>query len=316
MSERLESTLATPSHSRLDKLHACRRAYYYRYVRRLRIRGDATRPLAGKCLHAALDVLYRRGYSAINEAHSTIDSVYGDHTPADKLTFLSPKHLHGILDNYVRRWPEGDDDFQPIKLHRSQIEANAAIVTYAGTYDADGYTVLAEAPMVVRLAPGLTVTVIIDLPVRRANGSVWVVDHKSTCGWLANLIESHVITHQLPTYVLALRAVLGECSGAILNGIYMGEYACNAKSTAQKFARWHDEHFGYTEGQLLETLTWLQRSAALASVEEAVNGDDEQAWLQHPSKQCAQCDYKELCVVGPVLRPGRIAQWYDTSEVT
>ena len=167
--------------------------------------------------------------------------------------------------------------------------------------------------MVVRLAPGVTATVIMDLPVRRANGEVWVVDHKATCGWLSNLIDTHTITQQMPTYVLAMRAVLGECSGAIINGIYMGEYACNPKSTAQKFARWSDEHFGYTEGQLSETLTWLQHSTALAAVEEATCGADEYLWLQHPSKQCGQCDYKPMCEVSPAMRQGRM-QWYDVDD--
>lgn len=306
------STLEHPSHSRLAKLHECRRAYYYRYVRGLRARGEPTRPLAGRALHAALDILHRVGYDAIPDAQRAIIDVYGDHDGGERFPFMSAEHLIGISVNYVQRWAESDDDFVPLRLHRSQLESNPAVIAFYGSYDADGYAVLAEAPMTVRLAPGLTMTVVIDLVIRRNDGSIWVVDHKATCSYLGRgVLNKYLVSHQPPLYIAAVRAIVGRCDGAILNAIYMGEYARSATSRAVKFDRYP---FDYTEGQLDESLRWAARSQTLAIAEEAVCADDEQLWLQNPSAYCAGCDFLQLCEVGPAMREGRARQWYDIAK--
>lgn len=319
---RLESTLAAPSHSRLAKLHDCRRAYYYRYVRKLRARGSSTRQIAGKALHAAFDVLYRKGFDAIEEAHRAIIREYGDHVPGERFAYLTVEHLMGIMVQYVHRWSADDADevigLTPLRLHCSQIEGNPAILTFAGDYDEDGYAILAESPMIVRISDTLAMTVIIDLIVKRADGTIWVVDHKNTAAWLGKGVQNkYLVSHQLPLYVLAVRAMLGRCDGALINAIYMGEQALSTRSKAVKFDRYV---FDYTDGQLAESEHWAQHTLFAAVDEEAigesVDGDDERWWLQNPSAYCAGCDYLQLCEVGPAMRAGRAVQWYDHDDDT
>lgn len=311
---RLESTLQAPSHSRLAKLHDCRRAYYYRYVRGLRSRaGSNTRQLAGKALHAGFDVIYRRGYAAIDDAHRAIIGVYDGHVPAERFEYITTEHLMGILVNYVHRWHEDDPDFQPLRLHRSQIESNPAILTFAGDYDEDGYAILAESPMIVQITPDFAMTVIIDLVMQRSDGSIIVVDHKATAAWLGKgVLNKYLVSHQPPLYVHAVRAIIGQCDGAILNAVYMGEQALSLRSKAVKFDRYP---FDYTEGQLEESIAWARGTLEIAIVEETMHGDaGEAAWLQNPNAYCGGCDYLPLCEVSPALRPGRISQWFTTEE--
>lgn len=301
------STLEHPSHSRLAKLHECRRAYYYRYVRGLHARGEPTRPLAGKALHAGLDVIYRKGYDAIDDAHRAIIATYGDHDGGERFPWMTTEHLMAIMVNYVKRWA-AEDDFVPLRLHRDSIERNEAILAFHGAYDEQGFAVLAEAPMVVRITPTLTMTVIIDLVVAKGD-QVWVVDHKATCSYLGRgVLNKYLVSHQPPLYIEAVKAIVGRCDGALLNAIYMGEHARSPTSKAQKFDRYT---FDYTAGQLGESIVWARRTQALAVDEEACE-DDESWWLQNPSAYCAGCDYLQLCEVGPALREGRAREWYDT----
>lgn len=306
------STLSAPSYSRLSALHRCRRFYYHRYVQRLQRQGSATRPLAGKAGHAALDVLYRKGYDAIDDAHRALIAAYGDHVPSDpKLQYLTDTHLMGVVVQYVQRWPEDDVDFQPLRL-RPQDVSPAALVSFEGELDDEGYMIMAETPMQVRLASGQVVTVVIDLVVRNSAGELWVVDHKWSTGYLGGgMTNRHVVSHQLRLYVLAVQALLGSCAGAIVNAVYMGEQANNARSNALRFDRYP---YDYTEGQLQETLEWAQRTGDWAVSEEAIFGADESMWLQNDQAHCSECDYLPLCEVSPAMRTNRINALYQIGD--
>ena len=305
---RAASTLHTPSHSRLAKFNDCRRAYYYRYVRGLRARGSSTRPLAGKALHAALDVLYRCGYDAIDDAQRALIAVYDEHEPSPKaLEYMTTEHLMGVVVNYVKRWPEEDEDFKPHRLHVSQIVDNPKVLAWEGEVDDDGYLVLAEQPMVVDIG-GMAMTVVLDLLVERADGSLWVCDHKATAGYLGKgVLNKYLTKHQPQLYIHAARAIAGRCDGAILNAIHMGKSALSLKSNAVKFDRYY---FDYTEGQLDDSLVWAQLTNAEEAEARERYGDDEVQWLQNSDSYCAGCDYLPLCEVGSTVRERRHA-WYD-----
>ena len=110
--KQLSSTIDAPSHSRLSKLHDCRRAYWYRYVQKLAAKGTATKPLAGKAGHAGLDILHRLGWGAIKLAQQAAELTYGEHVPPDAIKWLTAEHINGILHNYTEYWQEADADFQ------------------------------------------------------------------------------------------------------------------------------------------------------------------------------------------------------------
>lgn len=305
----MASSLAAPSYSRLATLHGCRRKYYYRYVLGLRSPRDATRALAGKALHAGLDILYRRGYDAIEDAHRAVIATMEGHVAAAGFEYLTAEHLMGLLVQYVQRWPEDDDAFRPLRLRPSDL--GSALVAFEGETDAEGYMVFAESPMQVRLDDGNIYTLVIDLVVDTPDG-IFVVDHKATAGYLGDRFSSKfVLSPQPRAYVLATQALLGECAGAIINGIHMGPNANKAESRAVRFDRYT---FDYNDGELREALEWLRVTQALAQQEE---GDErallESAWPINPDAYHAECDYLPLCEVSAAMRPARMKQ-YNTED--
>lgn len=295
------STLIAPSYSRMATFNSCRRKYFNRYVLGLRRHGPPPlRPLAGTAGHAALDVLHRRGFDEIEAAHLAICDTYakalGAAVPQGPHAFLTAEHVMGITVQYVRHYAEDDDDFVPLRMRPEEL--SNALVAFEGQVDADGFMVLAEAPMTVRLENGELVQVVIDLAVRRSDGSVSAVDHKWTASYLGDGISKrYTMSHQPRLYVLALRALLREnVDGAIINAVHMGKGANSVGSNALRFDRYE---FPYTEGQLQETLQWVSITKREMMMTERALGNAEAPWLQNTESFCSDCDFAALCEVPP-----------------
>ena len=314
---KLDSTVDTPSFSRLSKFHECRRAYLYRYVMKLAAKGQHTKPLAGKAGHAGLDVLHRVGFGAIELARGMARLAYANHVPPDAIKWLTADHICEILGNYCAYWQEDDPDFKPYKLHADILRRGNPYVKHIeldGRVDNLGYVQMNENPMVIQMSPELVMTLVIDMLVEGADGSVRVADHKWTASYLGKgVLNKYLVSHQMPLYILAARKLVGRCDGAILNAVYMGQAANNPNSNAQKFDRYL---FDYTEGQLAESLAWATITAKRAKQEEQAFGYaiDEALWPQNPASYCVGCDYLQLCEVAPAMRAGRITNWYDNAE--
>ena len=315
--DKLDSTVATPSHSRLSKFHECRRAYWYRYVQGLRSPRQATKPLAGKAGHAGLDVLHRLGWQALPLAQSAARLAYGEHIPEESLKWLTADHICGILANYAEHWAEDDSDFKIYKLPASIVRQGNPYVKQIqldGLVDANDNVQMNENPMVIQLSDELAMTVVIDMLITRADGSIWIADHKWTAQYLGKgVLNKYVVSHQMPLYILAARRLIGRCDGAILNAVWMGQAANNPQSGAQKFDRYV---FDYTEGQLAESLEWATQTAKLAAAEESAFKASSLGlyWLQNPASYCSGCDYLKLCEVAPAMRPGRVAKWFTHAD--
>jgi len=310
---KLDSTLEAPSHSRLAKLHDCRRAYGYRYVMGLRSRGSqSTKSLGGKAGHAALDTLHRLGWEAREIADNHIDAIFSEHVSNPE--WLTAEHMKGIIGNYIERYADEDDDFRRLRLNADDVLKNEAVLysDLAGRVADDGSFSMNEMNMVVQLDDKLKMTLVLDMLVERKDGTVWVADHKFTAQYLGQgVLGRYITSKQMPLYILAARKLVGRCDGAILNAVWMGQAACNPASKATKFDRYY---FDYTEGQLEEALEWAALSRGRAQSETNAFGFNMEYWPQNPSSYCSGCDYLQLCEVAPAMRPGRITQWYDLAE--
>jgi hypothetical protein len=306
----IESTVLHPSHSRCACFQDCKRKYYYRYILGARKRGAATRALAGKAGHAALDVLMRNGYDDIDNAHRALIALYDTHVPEYELAYITTEHLMAIVVNYCKHWPQDDDDWLPQPLHLHSL--SPAVSHWQGTVDAAGVMMMQESPMIVQIGD-TTATVVIDAVVRRADGKLWVVDHKFTAGYLGkNVLNKYLVSHQLPLYIAALKAALPEerVGGAILNAVYMGDKAVNPLSNALKFERYV---FDYTDEQIDESVDWHRRTQAVAQAAES-GLLAERDWVQNDNAYCAGCDYLALCEVGASMRPARLAAHFEITQ--
>lgn len=303
------STLEAPSYSRLARLHACRRAYYYGYVMRLRPRGgDAVRQAAGRALHAALECA--PGDPAADAAiEAAMQGV--DYAPEPQQAYLTAAHLQGVLRGYNERWrPDGEDaDWTPLSVTDAELRATGALIAMEAGSGA------VERSMTVRLTERLVMTLVIDAVVRRrADDAIMIVDHKATAAYLGRGVQQRqAVGHQLPLYVAAARALGLDAQGAIVNAIYMGEHALKATSSATKFDRYA---FDYTDGQIAEAVEWAEASQSVARQDEARWGarGDARLWLQAPGAQCAFCDYRQLCEIAPAMRQRRIEAAYTMEE--
>lgn len=148
----------------------------------------------------------------------------------------------------------------------------------------------------------------LDMAVRRPDG-IWIVDHKWTTGWLANVFGRMELTHQFRVYGMAYEEQYGEAvQGGILNAIYMGD---RASTDAFSGSRFEQRDYTFDAGALLETEVWM-RSAA--EREEAYEGKGEMEHPQNTSLMCKWCDYQPLCAAPPNRRQSLVRVKYKERE--
>lgn len=258
----------------LQKVADCPRAHEIRVEENWDRPAPSAPMVAGIAVHYGLEYYYAVGNpTPTDEAHAIYlmeqewDSFSIDRGTMDaKYVHLSKEHLADVMRNYFNHWNrQRIEVYKPIggltvdELDLTQVLAGHFYLTEADEvilgesklvmkFDVDGETlVLAGKP---------------DLPVRKQNGSVYVMDHKSTGGYLSDYwAKSFEVSNKMRGYMAMVRSLRGgeELAGAVINGLYVGKHANNPNSKAEKFARWQfDFTPDHVDEGLKNQLAWVK----------------------------------------------------------
>lgn len=168
----------------IDCFLKCRKYYYWRMVRHLDTKVVAPSLEFGKAIHEALDVYYTENLA---------------------------KALDRFREIYKDR--EGEE-------LRTVANGVKALEWYAKVYQFEPFTVLGK-PEVGFVFPigDILWGGRMDLPVEW-DGSLWVMEHKTTGYMNSNYFKQFALDRQVTSYCVAAEAYLGrKCSGCIINAI-------------------------------------------------------------------------------------------------
>jgi hypothetical protein len=230
------------SPSRLGTFAACPRKYKYQYEDGIREKERAPMLAAGSMIHTGLHSYFLTG--SAEEGVLKMREVYGDlpdneWSPSDE--HLKLPRMETVLRNYADYW-ETHGTHEPIRCRFDELKVDNLI---AGkfTIDDDGLILIGESTLLMEFeTPSggiIWIKGLPDLPVKNMHGSNFIMDHKSTSGWISEYWSSkYQISDQFRWYALMLKELLQvPFQGAVLDAIYVGKYATSTTSKATKFDR-------------------------------------------------------------------------------
>lgn len=256
----------------LSKIAKCPRYHELRMEKNLRKPGASAPMAAGIAVHLGLDYYYAvpapRGPVYQENA---IEMMAGEWRKWDIDPALSDKphlteaHLRTVMENYFRTWEhERIDVFKPIAgLQMDDLNLNDVIAAKFKLTN-DGSIILGESSLIMRFDLGEDTLILAgkpDLPAMKQDGRIYVMDHKTTSGYLSDWwAKSHEVSNKLRGYMAMVQSLLDRrCSGAVINGIYVGKYATNPDSKATKFQRFQfDFSTDHVSEALRNQLAWQQ----------------------------------------------------------
>jgi hypothetical protein len=257
--------------STLQKVADCPRYYQIRGEEGWRREdGLGPRGLAGTAIHNALDFYYSHAVrdeavKQLAEAHliSTWEAGGVDRAtmePGEQ--HLTAPHLTSVLSNYFHTW-ENDriEIFQPATYMLDDLVIDDVIAAKWRINDR-GFVVIGESNLIMKFdvdGEELVYAGKPDLPVVRQDGSIWIMDHKTTSSYLSDyLARNYETSNQLRGYAAMIRSLTGITPmGGIINGIYVGKHATNPNSKATRFARYaFDYASGHVDEALRNQLAW------------------------------------------------------------
>lgn len=266
------STPQIPSHSRYASWHHCERQAYHRYTEGLEGKTESAPAYLGSALHVGLAALYSRGLSHADEACEAMTQWWNGQRFGGDWSWVTPGHAEVVLRNYADHWQKRGDNWEVEAVYAEErIEAEF---------------------------PGFGPVMITPDLVVRLDGKLWVVDHKTTPGWLGGKFKTRVdMSHQLRIYCKGVESLMGEpVAGGICNAIHSGKNAAKPNTKTNLYERYP---YNYLAGDYAETLAWLKagrrKEANFAGQEESEHG-------QNPGGLCSWCDYQPLCQAQPRAR--------------
>jgi len=179
----------------------CPRLFYYSWVRRLRPKMEATPLSFGRAFHEALCEWY-----ALEKTKSVEERIAAGLSKFEQLpSVITDDHRtrawgESIFKQYVERYSSEAGETLHLEV-KFRVEIGDRI--YAGTMDR----------------------------VERWGGKIYVDDHKTTKQLGLSFFDSYRPHPQIDGYCYACRELMGECSGAIINGISV------AKNPKDRFMR-------------------------------------------------------------------------------
>ena len=309
----------------LQKVADCPRKHEVRVEMNLDKAGPPSAPMvAGIAFHAGLEHYYSvekdpedpyanglAEVAAIQRMYDEWERFNLDRAMMDmKHTHLSPEHLEQILSNYFLYWGiEEFDIYTPITSYSVHEELDLSDVLAARfAYTEKGKLILGESSLVMKFDVGgesLVYSGKPDLPCTKQNGSVWIMDHKTSSSFLSDYwSENFALSNQLRGYMAMMRSLLGKTpSGAVINGVYVGKYATNPNSKAVKFKRYQYNFVpAHIDESLRNQLAWKKTIEHYRK---------EGYWPQG----CAYggCDMPQGCKGDPDTRAEHFATHYEQS---
>jgi len=302
-------TLQAPDATRTQWVGDCPRKAEYSIIRGLAAKGDSYPKTAGVAIHAALAVYYTTFDDEL--ALDAARRAWGD-TPnppsTNSYAHLNLGHIEVVLKRYLM-WAKKHDMLQPIVARMDDLElkhVKAAIWRMV-----DDRVVLGESKIVMEFEVNgepFLYSGIPDLPVGMG-GAYYVFDHKSTNAYLSEYwAEQHRHSNQLRGYCAMIEALTGlRISGALINGIYMGERASSSEYKGNRFARFGP--YMYTPGHYVEAIKnqWAWRKQLDTWKQLGY-------YPQHASRLCSGCAFSRLCSESPTMRESIIESDYVDSN--
>jgi PD-(D/E)XK nuclease superfamily protein len=299
--EELEAAIETNwDATTASQIARCPRNGEYAIRYGLRPREEAIYLAAGNAIHAALAILYAGGDGDL--ALAELARVWGkgaDWTAAHghKFGHLSLPFLEVVFKNYLD-YAKRRDTFQPLTVKMDDLKLQHLLGAVFRTLE-DGTIVLGESKIIMEFTVEGKEFVYSgkpDLPITMG-GNIYLMDHKSSNGYLSDWwAEQHRFSNQLRGYCAMVSRLTGVTpTGALINGIYMGEKAASVDFKGNRFAR-----FGpmmYQPEHLSEAIrnqyAWRQ----------VLDFYEKQGYYpQHASKLCSNCSFAQLCAVSPAIR--------------
>ena len=276
------------SPSRISSISSCPRKYQHQYRDFIRKKETPNYMSAGGLIHTGVDHWYvTKDIEGAIEAMRAVD--YPD-AGADADHLQAPA-LEIVVRNYADHWTQ-HDAYDPLTVTFDEMNLDSVLAARWRTTD-DGKIILAESPfmMIVPNPHGedLIVTGIPDLPVIDYGGTRYILDHKSTQGYISSFWKSkYSISDQFRTYCVMESQLLGVTfAGTVLDAIYMGKYATSTTSKAVKFDR---DPYNFDETMLDETIqnmnSWVNRIADFTR---------EDYFPQSTGMYCGGCFFKDIC---------------------
>lgn len=291
----------------LQKVADCPRAHEIRVEENLD-RPNPTAPMiAGIAVHFGLEYYYACSEPGPAEEAIAImmmatewNKFEYDRALADsKWLHLTPELLGDVMRNYFNYWNrQRIEVYRPVgNLHLEDLDLSEVLA--AEFYlTPNEEIILGESKLVMRFPVGdehLVYAGKPDLPVRKQNGDIYVMDHKTTSAYLSDYwAKSHEVSNKMRGYMAMVRSLRGgeNLAGAVINGLYVGKHALNPGSKATKFERYQ---FNFTPDHVDEALR------------------NQLAWIktiEHYRKEgyfpqgCAYggCSYPDVCKRDPVNR--------------
>lgn len=251
------------SPSRLGTISACPRKYQHRYVDRLTEKDKPPILSAGSVMHTGLHHLIMTGDP--EKAIEAMRRVWVDipHLkPSDE--HMTLPHFEIVIRNYYDFWKR-HGTYDPVSIRYEDLHTDRLLAARF-IWDEKDRLVLGESTLLMDLGRDgdpLYVKGIPDLVVRTPSGNTFVLDHKTTNGWISDWWKmKYRVSDQFRMYALMLKELLGRpISGAVLDAVYVGKYATSTSSKAVKFDR---TEYIYDSTMLEETLenaaTWAYLS--------------------------------------------------------
>lgn len=273
----------------------------------------------GSAIHAGLYTLYTENWNldAAKEAFSqrwgsSIGMVLPKH-----YTHMTEGHGHIILENYHEDYNPHDGraphSFTPHRVLPEELNL-AKLLHCEYTTDENGYVNFAETPIAVDWG-GVPYAGQLDLLVESPDGSLYVVDFKTTGNWLGDSwIKRYKRSHQLRGYAAMVQIITGRpVLGVYVVGVYTG------RAAADKYELWSHRSsvrsgiFGpytFSDNMLFETRAWA------AQWEGAIKAFRKTKSFPQNDRACQFCEFNRICDATPLARPRIMKREYDVSYPT
>lgn len=299
-------TLQAPDATRTQWIGDCPRKAEYAIERGIAAKGEFYPKVAGVVIHGALAVFYTTHDQ--QAALETATELWGD-TPnppsGNSYAHITLGHLEVILKRYFD-WAATHDMFTPIVADLKDLELGS-VRGAIWRLTEDGKVVLGESKIVMEFelnGEKFLYSGIPDLPVEMG-GAFYIIDHKSTNAYLSEWwAEQHRFSNQLRGYCAMIERLTGlRISGALINGVYMGEKASSKEFKGNRVARFGPYMYSpaHYDEAILNQYYWRKMLDVYKS---------QGYYPQHASRLCSGCSFAKLCEASPTQREALIETNY------
>lgn len=264
--------------STLKKIQKCPRKFELEVVEGLVTNSEAPPDymVCGSVIHEALDYFYahKNGDNeqiedeAIELARhrwreSGIESVPPKERNKDH---LDEEHIVDVLKYYFDQWERNRVDvFHPIRgFEPDDLNMDNVIAARFRLTD-EGHVIFGESALVMEFdvdGEKLILAGRPDLPVRKQDGRIYIMDHKTSQGYLSDWWASKFETsNKLRGYMAMVKDLLelDRLHGGVINGIYCGKRAASSGFGGTRSKRFEfDFNEDHVEEALRNQLTWAK----------------------------------------------------------